>query len=76
LADGVLRLLRDEGLRQRLGDAGKAFVLENFAQEQQVRETEDLYFKVLAEKTGRVVKRDAEQTDPVVAGETAAVLTT
>jgi glycosyltransferase involved in cell wall biosynthesis len=75
LAAGVLTLLTDEGLRHRLGDAGKTFVLENFAQEQQVRRTEDLYFELLAAKTGRAVKRDAEQVDPVAAGENAAVLT-
>ena len=75
LTTAVLKLLRDEGLCQRLGDAGKTFVLENFTQERQVRLTEDLYFKLLAAKTGRVVRRDAEQADPVASGETAAVLT-
>jgi len=40
-----------------------------------VRQTEDLYFKVLAEKTGRAVKRDGEQADQVASGEAAAVLT-
>jgi len=75
LATAVLRLLRDEGLRQRLGDMGKDFVLENFTQERQVSRTEDLYFKLLAEKTGRVVRRDERHADPIASGEAATVLT-
>jgi hypothetical protein len=54
---------------------GKDFVLENFTQERQVSRTEDLYFKLLAEKTGRVVRRDERHADPIASGEAATVLT-
>jgi len=62
-------LLRDRDLCERLGSAGASWVLENFTQEQQVRRTEDLYFKLLDEKTGRRLIRDAEQAKPVHSGE-------
>ena len=50
LADAILRLLRDPGLRQRMGEAGRARVAAHFSIEQMVHKTEALYEQLLAEK--------------------------
>ena len=72
LARAILTLLRDEDLCMRLGAAGNSWVKENFTKEKQVRRTEDLYLKVLAQKTGRRVIRDAHT---VLSNDTSRVLT-
>jgi colanic acid/amylovoran biosynthesis glycosyltransferase len=51
LADYVLTLLRDDGLRSRMGDAGRARVLQEFDIRVQSRQLELLYDKVLAERS-------------------------
>jgi len=43
LARAICRLLGDPTERQRLGQAGRAWVVEHFTQQRQVRETQDLY---------------------------------
>src|SRR5271166_3651083 len=47
LAAAICSLLRSPALRQRLAEQGRAFVLERFSQEQQVRETGEFYLEVL-----------------------------
>jgi glycosyltransferase involved in cell wall biosynthesis len=47
LAEAICRLLRDPDLRQRLGQAGRDWVKRGFSQEEQVRQTEDLYLRAL-----------------------------
>ena len=50
LAEGILRLLRDPDLRQRMGGAGRERVAAHFSVEQMVQRTEKLYEQLLAEK--------------------------
>ncbi len=50
LAGGILRLLQDPALRQRMGHAGRQRVTEHFSVEQMVCKTESLYEQLLAEK--------------------------
>ncbi len=56
LADAVERLARDEGLRQRLGLAGRAWVEDNFLSEVNVRR--------LAEAFGRATGQEDRVNDP------------
>lgn len=57
LAGAIRRLLRDAGLRARLGRAGREWVLERFSQERQVRQTEELYLRVWEHKAGAVKRQ-------------------
>jgi glycosyltransferase involved in cell wall biosynthesis len=50
LADHVLTLLRDDGLRERMGRAGRARVLQQFDIRVQSRRLEVLYEQVLADR--------------------------
>jgi colanic acid/amylovoran biosynthesis glycosyltransferase len=50
LADHVLTLLRDDGLRERMGRAGRARVLQEFDIRAQSRRLEVLYDELLAER--------------------------
>lgn len=50
LAEAILTLLRDPGLRQRMGQAGRERVREQFSVEKMVKEIEGLYQRLLAEK--------------------------
>ncbi len=50
LADAIVRLLKDAGLRARLAAAGRKWVLQHFSEEQQIAETENLYVEALREK--------------------------
>jgi glycosyltransferase involved in cell wall biosynthesis len=50
LADHVLTLLRDDGLRERMGRAGRARVLQQFDIRVQSRRLEALYDQVLADR--------------------------
>jgi glycosyltransferase involved in cell wall biosynthesis len=43
LAAAICRLLREPGLRERMGEAGRKWVIDHFSQERQVRETQELY---------------------------------
>jgi len=47
LAAAICRLLRDPGLRQAVGQAGRAWVEEHFSQEQQIQRTQELYLDAL-----------------------------
>src|SRR5262249_21928340 len=74
LAQAMQTLLRDKNLSVRLGAAGRDWVAENFTRELQVRRTEDLYFSLLAEKTGRRLARPGSNAEPVHASENATVI--
>ena len=52
LAEAVLKLLRDPDLARRLGDSARARVDEDFSVSRMVRQTEELYEELLAEKRG------------------------
>jgi glycosyltransferase involved in cell wall biosynthesis len=52
LASAILRLLRDPGLARRLGESGKDQVRENFSYEQLIRQVDQLYGKLLAQREG------------------------
>jgi glycosyltransferase involved in cell wall biosynthesis len=43
LAGAICRLLREPELRDRMGEAGRKWVMEHFSQERQVRQTQELY---------------------------------
>jgi glycosyltransferase involved in cell wall biosynthesis len=45
LAGAICRLLRQPELRNRLGEAGRKWVMEHFTQERQIRQTQELYFR-------------------------------
>ena len=47
LAEAIVRLLRDPGLRRRLGKAGRDRVVRHFSQEQQVRKTAEFYLRAM-----------------------------
>jgi len=49
LATAICRMLRDPGLRKRLGVAGRQWVEERFSQERQVQETQEFYVGALEE---------------------------
>ena len=52
LASAIVRLLRDPGLRARLGAAGRSRVETDFNLSRQVRETEKLYCELWRRRTG------------------------
>jgi glycosyltransferase involved in cell wall biosynthesis len=45
LAGAICRLLREPGLRERMGEAGRKWVREHFNEERQVRLTQELYLR-------------------------------
>lgn len=45
LARAICRLLREPELRQRMGEAGRRWVVEHFTQERQILQTQELYFR-------------------------------
>ena len=47
LAEAMCQMLRDPGLRQKLGRAGRSWVEQHFGQEEQVRKTGALYLQAL-----------------------------
>jgi glycosyltransferase involved in cell wall biosynthesis len=53
LADRVLRLAENPGLRQRLGECGRAFVRQRFPVDRMVDELAVLYLQLAAGKAGR-----------------------
>ncbi len=61
LSAAIGSLLRSPALRQRLAEQGRAFVLERFSQERQVRETGDFYLEVLGPTSSAVHSGDARQ---------------
>ena len=42
-AGAICRLLREPGLRERMGEAGRKWVMEHFSRERQIRQTQELY---------------------------------
>jgi glycosyltransferase involved in cell wall biosynthesis len=48
LADAIERLARDEGLRQRMGEAGRAYVAREYRWEDNARLMEALYDEMTA----------------------------
>jgi len=56
LADAVVRLLSDEGLRRTLGEVGRRHVEANFAVERMARQTVELYESVLGAKGKKLVR--------------------
>lgn len=50
IANAIIRLLKDEGLRQRIGVAGRRFVLEHLSWDNIAAEMERFYERVLAER--------------------------
>jgi len=52
LAEAIARLLRDRALAQRLGDAARAHVVEDFTIERMARRLEDFYESLAGRKSG------------------------
>ncbi|MGA6993498.1 MAG: glycosyltransferase, partial [Candidatus Deferrimicrobiaceae bacterium] len=50
LADAMVRLLRDPGLRNNMGEKGRERAMEHFSEEQMVREMESLYDSLMERK--------------------------
>ena len=53
LADGIVRMLGDEPLRQRLADAAKASVYESFTATKMVEAMEEVYRRILGDDAGK-----------------------
>ena len=54
LAGAMSRLLREPGLGERMGEEGHRWVIGNFSQERQVRQTEELYLSAFERSQLRV----------------------
>jgi starch synthase len=50
IAEALMKLLGDPGLRERMGKAGRAMVLEEFSPEALARKSLELYERVVEEK--------------------------
>jgi len=61
LSAAICSLLRSPALRQRLAEQGRAYVLEHFSQERQVRETGEFYLETLGRTASSVPSREARQ---------------
>ncbi len=61
LAAAIGSLLRSPALRQRLATQGRAYVLERFGQERQVRETGEFYLEALGRTTSSMHSGEAQQ---------------
>jgi len=61
LAAAICSLLRSPALRQRLAEQGRAYVLERFSQERQVRETGDFYLEALGRAPSSASRSEARQ---------------
>ena len=59
-------LLRDSGLRRRLGERGRHLLEKDYASRRMVGETEDLYRQVLAEKLRRLTQPGTRTKSPTV----------
>ena len=53
IADGIIRLCRDPGLRESIGMAGRKFVEEHLNWDGIARQMEDLYGRVLTKRMGK-----------------------
>lgn len=61
LAGAIASLLRSPDLRQRMAEQGRAYVLERFSQERQVRETSEFYLEMLGRPGSPARDRDLRQ---------------
>ena len=61
LSAAICSLLRSPALRQRMAEQGRAYVLEHFSQERQVRETGEFYLETLGRTASSVPSREARQ---------------
>jgi len=61
LAAAIGSLLRSPALRQRLATQGRAYVLERFGQERQVRETGEFYLEALGRTMSSMHSGEAQQ---------------
>jgi glycosyltransferase involved in cell wall biosynthesis len=61
LAAAICSMLRSPVLRQRMAEQGRAYVLERFSQERQVRETGEFYLQALGRTTSSVHSHEAQQ---------------
>jgi len=61
LAAAICSMLRSPALRQRMAEQGRAYVLERFSQERQVRETGEFYLEALGRATSSVRSHEARQ---------------
>jgi len=61
LAAAICSMLRSPALRQRISEQGRAYVLERFSQERQVRETAEFYLEALGRATSSVRGHEARQ---------------
>jgi glycosyltransferase involved in cell wall biosynthesis len=55
LAGAICRLLREPGLRKRMGEEGRRWVMEHFSQERQIRQTQELYLSAWEQSQQAVV---------------------
>ena len=62
LAGAICRLLREPGLRDRMGEEGRKWVMEHFSQERQIRQTQELYLTAWEQRQRgmRTVTQNAE----------------
>ncbi len=61
LASAICQLLRDPGLRREQGRAGRQWVMEKFARERQIQETEALYLEAWEQRTGAEITESSRQ---------------
>ncbi len=61
LAGAICGVLRSPELRQRLAEQGRAYVLERFSEQRQVRETGEFYLEMLGRNTSPVHSDEARQ---------------
>jgi len=62
LAEAICCLLREPGLRERMGEEGRRWVTEHFSQEQQIRQTQEFYLSAWEQRQRgvRTVTQTAE----------------
>jgi glycosyltransferase involved in cell wall biosynthesis len=63
LAEGIVKLLRDEPMRQRLASSGRALVLNHFTHKKQVGQTQQLYLNLLRRKGVRVPSYEGSELE-------------
>jgi len=64
LTGAICQLLRDPRLRERMGEAGRRWVVEHFSQERQIRQTQELYLNAWEQRQRGV--RTVMQTAGIV----------
>jgi len=61
LAAAIASMLRSPALRQRMAEQGRAYVLERFSQERQVRETGEFFLETLGRMVSPAPSREAQR---------------